>query len=131
MALDFPVSIGSYAFPSRPDEPMVLFMMRAPCSPGLDARSQHRAGRIELLSTPFAEIERRIREQLSRTLAMGGFDAERDIQAITVNRWAHGYAYSYNSLFDPDWPAGQAPHEIGRQRFGRIAIANAIIKPIA
>jgi spermidine dehydrogenase len=42
-----------------------------------------------------------------------------------VNRWPHGYAYEYNSLYDPDWAPGQAPHEIGRRRFGRIAIANS------
>jgi spermidine dehydrogenase len=42
-----------------------------------------------------------------------------------VNRWPHGYAYEYNSLFDPDWAPGQAPHEIGRSRFGQIAIANS------
>jgi spermidine dehydrogenase len=58
-------------------------------------------------------------------LGGGGFDPARDIQAITVNRWAHGYAYSYNSLFDPDWPEGEEPHVIGRRRVGRIAIANA------
>jgi spermidine dehydrogenase len=125
VALDFPVNMGSYEFPSRPEEPMVLFLMRSPCHPGLDARSQHRAGRLELLSTPFAEIERRIRDQLSRMLSPGGFDAARDIEAITVNRWPHGYAYGYNSLFDPEWAPGQAPHQVGRQRFGRIAIANA------
>ena len=49
----------------------------------------------------------------------------RDIAAITVNRWPHGYAYEYNPLFDPDWPAGSAPHEIGRAPFGRITIANS------
>ena len=125
VALDFPVSLGSYAFPSRPEEPMVLLLMRSPCSPGKDARSQHRAGRLELLTTPFADIESKIREQLARMLAGGGFDPARDIQAITVNRWSHGYAYAYNSLFDPEWPEGQAPHEVGRRRFGRIAIANA------
>jgi len=125
VALDFPVSLGSYRFPSRPEEPMVLFLLKSPCSPGLDARTQHRAGRVELLGTSFADLEREIRGQLARMLAPGGFDPVRDIQAITVNRWAHGYAYDYNSLFDPEWPKGGAPHEIGRRRFGRIAIANA------
>ncbi len=125
LALDFPVSLPGYAFPSRPEEPAVLFMMKSPCSPGLDARTQHRAGRVELLGTTFADMERRIRDQLARTLSGGGFDPARDIQAITANRWAHGYAYGYNSLFDPEWPKGQAPHEVGRRRFGRIAIANA------
>ena len=42
-----------------------------------------------------------------------------------MNRWPHGYAYEYNALFDPDWGPCQAPHEIGRARFGRIAIANS------
>ena len=57
--------------------------------------------------------------------ATNGFDAERDIQAITVNRWSHGYAYEYNSLYDPEWEEGQAPHELGRAPIGRISIANS------
>ncbi|HYZ35053.1 MAG TPA: hypothetical protein VE684_22580, partial [Crenalkalicoccus sp.] len=51
--------------------------------------------------------------------------AARDIAGITVNRWPHGYAYEYNTLFDPDWAPGRAPHEVGRARFGRITIANS------
>ena len=58
-------------------------------------------------------------------LSPGGFDPARDILAITVNRWPHGYAYEYNSLYDPDWPEDQRPCVIGRQTFGRISIANA------
>jgi spermidine dehydrogenase len=124
-ALDFPVSLGAYRFPSRPEDPMVLFMLRTPCRPGLPARDQHRAGRVELLSMPFETFESRIHDQLGRMLSAGGFDPARDIQAITVNRWSHGYAYEYNSLFDPRWPAEERPCVIGRQRFGRIAIANS------
>jgi spermidine dehydrogenase len=58
-------------------------------------------------------------------LGAGGFDAARDIQAITVNRWPHGYAYEYNSLYDPVWAPGLAPCEIGRAAFGNIHIANS------
>jgi spermidine dehydrogenase len=72
-----------------------------------------------------AVVERNIRGQSGRVLGDGGFDPAGDIEAITVNRWPHGYAYEYNSLYDPVWPAGQAPHEIGRQPFGRIHIANS------
>jgi spermidine dehydrogenase len=122
-ALDFPVSLGEYQFPSKPDEPMVLFMLRTPCKPGLPQREQHRAGRAELLRTPFATFERNIRDQLGRMLP--GFDPARDIEGITVNRWAHGYAYGYNPLFDPDWREGEQPWVVGRQPFGRIAIANS------
>jgi spermidine dehydrogenase len=117
--------IGSYRAPRSPDEPILVRLVRTPCRPGLPERDQHRAGRIELLATDFATFEDKIRDQLGRILGPGGFDPARDITAITVNRWPHGYAYEYNPLFDPDWPQGEAPHEIGRARFGPIAIANS------
>jgi spermidine dehydrogenase len=123
--LDFPVSIGDYHFPSHPEEPMVLFMLRTPCKPGLPARSQNRAGRAELMATPFDTFERNIRVQLGAMLGPTGFDPARDIAGITVNRWAHGYAFMPNSLWDPDWKEGEQPWVIGRQPFGRIAIANS------
>jgi spermidine dehydrogenase len=124
-ALDFPVSLGDYAFPSKPAEPMVLFMLRTPCKPGLPMREQNRAGRAELLHTPFSTFERHIRDQLERMLGGAGFDPARDIEGITVNRWAHGYAYNYNPLFDPDWSEEEKPWIVGRKRFGSIAIANS------
>jgi spermidine dehydrogenase len=124
-ALDFPVSIGQYAFPSDPEQPMVLFMLRTPCRPGLPMRDQYRAGRVELMGTPFATFERNIRDQLGRMLGGAGFDPARDIGAITVNRWAHGYAYTPNYLFDPEWKEEEMPWVIGRKPFGKIAIANS------
>ncbi len=126
--LDLPVSLGEYHFPSKPEEPMVLFMLRTPCKPGLPAREQNRAGRYELMQTPFSQFERNIRDQLGRMLGGAGFDPARDIEAITVNRWAHGYAYEHNpadALFDPDWKDGEQPWVVGRKRFGQIAIANS------
>ena len=124
--LDLPVSIGDYHCPTLPNQPIVIHMMRTPCRPGLAARDQHRFGRIELFTTEFQTIERKIREQLARTLGSGGFDPARDIAAITVNRWPHGYAYEYNSLWDEFWlNGGVTPCEIARRPHGRIAIANA------
>jgi spermidine dehydrogenase len=124
-ALDFPVSLGQYRFPSNPEEPAVLFMLRTPCKPGLPQRDQNRAGRAELLQTAFAKFERNIRDQLGRMLGGAGFDPVKDIEGITVNRWAHGYAFTPNALFDPDWKEGEQPWVIGRKPFGRIAIANS------
>jgi spermidine dehydrogenase len=131
VALDFPVSLGEYQFPSNPEESMVLFMLRTPCKPGLSQREQHRAGRAELMRTPFSTFERNVRDQLGRMLGPSGFDPARDIEGITVNRWAHGYAYGYNSLFDPDWSEEEKPWVVGRKRFGRIAIANSDAAAIA
>lgn len=124
-ALDFPVSLGGYEFSSRPEEPAVLFMLRTPCKPGLPVRDQNRAGRAELLQTPFSKFERNIREQLGRMLGGVGFDPATDIAGITVNRWAHGYAYTPFGLDTPDWKEGEQPWVRGRQPFGRIAIANS------
>jgi spermidine dehydrogenase len=125
ISLDFPVSLGDYKFPSKPEEPAVLFMLRTPCKPGLSQEAQNRAGRGELLRTPFSTFERNIREQLNRMLGSAGFDSARDIEAITVNRWAHGYAFHDNPLFDPDWSEDEKPWVLGRKQFGRIAIANS------
>ena len=120
------VDIGDYRSPHDPNQPTLIRMTRTPCQPGLVERDQHRTGRAELLATPFETFEMQIRGQLNRVLGPGGFDAARDITGITVNRWPHGYAYEYNPLFDdPDTPADQRPNVIGRQRFGRISIANS------
>jgi spermidine dehydrogenase len=119
------VDVGGYMSVKSPDDPIIVRMVRVPCTPGLDERTQHRLGHANILATSLETFERNIRDQMGRMLAGGGFDPARDITAITVNRWPHGYAYEYNPLFDPEWAPGQAPHEIGRARHGRIAIANS------
>jgi spermidine dehydrogenase len=124
--LDLPVSIGEYHCSQTPEEPTVVHMSKAPCLAGRPARDQHIAGRIELYNTTFETMERKIRQQLARTLGAGGFDPARDILAITVNRWPHGYAYEYSSLWDKFvLEGGETPCERARKTFGRIAIANS------
>jgi spermidine dehydrogenase len=123
--LNWPVDIGEYATERSPDKPILLHMTRTPCKPGLSEFDQNRAGRAELLATPFETFEREIRAQLGRTLAAGGFDPAQDITAITVNRWPHGYAPEWNPLWDEPLPLERLPNVIGRQRFGAIAIANS------
>ena len=123
--LNAAVNIGDYASSKTPEQPILLHLERAPCKPGLPVRDQHRAGRLELQTTSFETFERNIRDQLARTLSGGGFDPARDIEAITVNRWPHGYGYEYNPLFDPDWPESERPNVVGRKPLGRITIANS------
>ena len=107
----------------------MLHLVKTPCAPGKPRKEQHRLGRAELLRTTFETFEREIRSQLGRTLSEGGFDPARDIEAITVNRWPHGYTYNYNTLADPVEWALSTPDDracvVGRRRFGRITIANA------
>jgi spermidine dehydrogenase len=74
----------------------------------------------------FDDFEAQIIQQMNGALHGGGFDAERDIAGITVNRWPHGYAYEYNELFDPpEWNRKSGPHRIGAAQLGRISIANS------
>jgi spermidine dehydrogenase len=126
MSLDMPVSLGGYKCSRDPSDSIVVHMQRVPTHPGLPSRDQHRAGRLDLYNTTFETFERKIRDQMARTLGAGGFDPGRDIAAITVNRWPHGYAYEYNSLWDAFWlNGGEQPCVAARQPFGRITIANS------
>jgi spermidine dehydrogenase len=123
--LDPGTTVGGYRGVTTPEEPILVHMMRNPNKPGLPRKEQNRAGQQELLSTTFEQFELHIRKQLARMLGSGGFDPAEDIVAITVNRWPYGYAYTYDTLADPDVPQEQRPHVIGRQRFGQVTIANA------
>ncbi len=126
--LDFPVSIGDYRYTQSPDEPTVIHGTFVPAVPdqGLKAREQHRLGRRALYEMTWDDFEDGIVAQMQGALAPGGFDAERDIAAITVNRWPHGYAYEYNDYADPpDFGPGKGPHIAGRAQIARISIANS------
>jgi len=122
------MTTGGYQPPQSADQPMAVFMMASPTPANVkdvSARELFRIGRHSIYGTSFDAYEQQIREQLQGLLGVHGFDHQRDIVAITVNRIPHGYAYSYLALDDPDWEDGQAPHEIGRAQFGRISIANS------
>ena len=93
---------------------------------GLPPREQWKASRAELEKITFETFERNIREQLDRVLGPGGFDAQRDVAGIIINRWGHAYAPGSNELYDPDYSHRMdAPWVVGRQQFGRITISNS------
>ena len=124
--IDFPVSMGGYSFADKPEDPMVLHLGKVPApGGGASLRDQSLASRYWVQSQTFEDMERAVRDLLNRALGSAGFDAARDIEAITVNRWSHGYAYEYMRPWDPYWPDGKLPIETSRKGWGRIAIANA------
>lgn len=134
MMLDFPVSMGDYKFSSSPDDPIVLHMELVPTAPGqgLDEKGQHRAGRQKLYALTYDDFETAIVEELTGAMGPYGFDAERDIAGVTVNRWPHGYAYEYNELYDgPEWSPKAGPHLEARAAVGRISIANSDASALA
>ncbi len=131
IGLQASVRMGNYRTSRDPAEPIVVRMSAYFDAPdrNLSRREQHLVGRERLLNTPFSTFETAIRDQLTRVLGGSGFQHDRDILGITVNRWPHGYSYSYNPLSDPyEWAyttTEERPAIVGRQRVGRIAIANA------
>jgi spermidine dehydrogenase len=129
ISLAEPSDLGELHHARNASEPVAIRMTRMPGQPGLPRKEQHRIGRADLLATSFETFERNIRSQLNRVLSPGGFDAARDIAGIAVNRWPHGFSYTYNSLYDPlEWVFTESltrPCVIARQPFGLISIANA------
>ncbi len=126
--MDFPVSMGGYNFTSNSDQPTVLHGTWCPAVPdqGLSSIEQHKKGRQDLYEMSFDDCEDKIISQMSGALSGGGFDPEKDIAGITVNRWPHGYAYEYNELFDdPTFGPEKGPHLDARKQIGRISIANS------
>jgi spermidine dehydrogenase len=123
--LDYPVSLGGYRHSRSPNEPMCLHMVHVPIGldPGVDARMRFRTGRTKMLNMEFAAFEARIRDELDRMLGPGGFASTRDIAAITVNRWSHGYAYTANSLYEDK--EDESILMAARQPVGRVTIANS------
>ncbi len=107
-----------------PDSPIVLTLKVLYSYPGYSTEEQGHRGRAEMLGTSFADYERRIREQFTAMFAGSGFDAQRDIAGIILNRWGHAYLSPQPGFFFGK--DGQpAPREVLRSTpFGRIAFAN-------
>jgi spermidine dehydrogenase len=124
LKLDFPVSLGDYHCPTRPEEPIILHLIHVPWvdAPIKDLRSNLRAARAVLYARPFSDFESHARDELTRILGPGGFGADRDIAAITVNRWGHGYAYDPNPIFD-DMAQGEREITASIAPVGRIHFA--------
>ncbi|MGE3692696.1 MAG: NAD(P)-binding protein, partial [Novosphingobium sp.] len=125
LKLDYPVSMGGYQFSPDPTQPIVAHLVHVPTVPeaGPGLADKYRAARMKLFEMPFADFENAAREELTRMLGPGGFDAEKDILAITVNRWSHGYAYYPTALFDADYDV--FPRELAHKRQGNVAFANS------
>jgi spermidine dehydrogenase len=107
-----------------PDSPVVLAIKVLYTYPGKTAEQQGHMGRAEIISTPFRDYERQIRQQFTDMFARSGFDASRDIAGIILNRWGHAYASPAPGFyFGKD--GKPAPGDVLRAApCGRIAFAN-------
>jgi spermidine dehydrogenase len=121
------INTGGYES-AEDDEGAVSLVFWGSISPpegASDLKSQLRGSRGKMLALTFEDFEREVRTVLNGLLGPAGFDVTKDILAITVNRWPHGYSYEYMQLWDPQWEPGKAPHEIARKPFDAVAIANS------
>ena len=119
--MDFPVSIGGYEYTKTPDDPCIVHMISCPYGEtiGAPALEQYREARYKMLGLQFKDYEEEIRAHFNGMLPKELFDFDRDVESITVNRWAHGYTVG--------GPEGSVKK--GRQPFGRITIANCDSAP--
>ncbi|MDX1396725.1 MAG: NAD(P)/FAD-dependent oxidoreductase, partial [Gemmatimonadota bacterium] len=119
-----PMLVGDYRPPLDPDRPTILTFYMGIYRRGLSVYEQGVAGRNELFATPFADYERRLRERMIRCFGDSGFDPERDIAGIILNRWGHarlcqqpGFYYGTDD--------GPSPREVVEAGFGRVAIGHS------
>ncbi|STQ85803.1 NAD(P)/FAD-dependent oxidoreductase [Helicobacter muridarum] len=130
--LDYPVDIGSYKHPRNPKEPICVHMVGSPMmlnrdfadGDEFDAREISRLARHSLFALSFSDLETMIREQLQGMLGKAGFNHQKDILAITLNRWGHCYAYTFNSLYDDEKESEKIIAQ-AKKPFGNITIANS------
>ncbi|MGI9286930.1 MAG: NAD(P)-binding protein, partial [Pseudomonadales bacterium] len=88
-----PMHLGAYKPPINPAKPAILTFY-APLfvkevGEHMDLKTKCLLARHKLYSTPYAEYEKRILKQMELMFADYGFDAERDINSIVLNRWGH------------------------------------------
>ncbi len=115
---------GEYRPPLDPERPTVLTFYLGLYTPGRSAAEQGDLGRKNMLATSYADYERRIRTQMRLLFRPAGFDANRDIAGIVLNRWGHARV-----LQPPGFYYGRdgkpAARGIVQKGFGKIAIAHA------
>jgi len=123
-------TFGAVSPTVSPDSPVVLTLKILFSSPGLPMGRQVTQGRVELVSTPFREYERRIREQFAMLFSSVGFDPRREIAGLILNRWGHAYLSAQPGFFFGE-DGRPAPGEVLRNTpFGRIAFANSDVTGI-
>ena len=118
------IGAKQYAPALHPDKPAVLSFYLGLPVPGLPAAQQGAAARAVFLATPYADFEKRIRNQMVRMFAAHGFEPQRDIAAIVLNRWGHARlieppGFHYGVQGKP------SPLERVRAGYGRIAIGHS------
>ncbi len=124
-----PMVFGDNQPPLDPEKPVVLTFYVGFSKPGLPAKEQAAAIRWELMSKRYAEIEASVRRQLTTMFGSLGFDDEKDIAGIVVNRWGHSYLAAIPGFFHGN-DGKTALQQVITRPFGRIAFGHSEHKGI-
>jgi len=123
-AIRRPMVVGSHTEPFEPDKPTVMTFYVPFNNPDYPPEVQGLVGRAELLSKSYANYESEIVSQMTSMFAAYGFDAEKDIAGIVLNRWGHAYI-SPQPGFHFGRDGNPAPKEVVRRGFGRIRFGHS------
>lgn len=119
-----PMIVGEYQPPLDPGKPAIITFYVPFYYPGLPIKEQGVKGRKELLSTSYSDYERKIKEQMVRLFGKAGFDPNKDIAGIILNRWGHAFVNPQPGFYF-DRKSFDAPRHVIRKRFGRIAFGHS------
>lgn len=119
-----PMYVGNYRPSLHPDKPAILTFYVSFHRPGLSIEEQGEGGRKKLLGTSYAEFEALIINQMKQLFTDSGFQAERDIAGIILNRWTYAYVNPQPGFyFGKD--GKPAPRDVIRKPFGRVSFAHS------
>jgi spermidine dehydrogenase len=118
-----PMQVGSYQPPLHPDQPTILTFYTPFYHPGLPMREQVAHGRTELLSTSYSAYEQKIYGQMMKLFGSSGFNPERDVAGLILNRWGHAFSVPFPGFFGG--ASGKALPDIIRSHYGRIAFGHS------
>jgi spermidine dehydrogenase len=114
--LQHPIYPPGWDPPYDPSLPITVMLTGAAIGPGDTVANQAAAGRFALESMDLAAHQEEVAVILQRMFGATGFDRS-DIEAITINRFGHGYGF-----FDGVPPSDG--FEQARAAWGRISIAH-------
>jgi spermidine dehydrogenase len=123
-AIRRPMDTGDLTQPFDPEKPTVMTFYVPFNNPGFPPEVQGAIGRAELLSKSYADYEKEIIDQMTSMFSDYGFNAEKDIAGIVLNRWGHAYI-SPQPGFHFGKDGKDAPKEVVKKGFGRIQFGHS------
>jgi len=123
-AIRRPMIIGKNTEPFDPDKPIVMTFYKPFTKAGHPIAVQGALGRAELLGKSYADYEKEITGLMTRMFGAAGFNAEKDIAGLVLNRWGHAYI-SPQPGFHFDRDGKKSPINIVKEGYGRIQFGHS------